>query len=496
MVDDDHLIAAADGPRTSGRVRRWVAVLLVVTLVLAGAQLVLAARDRATSARFAQLPGALPPVDADVGALWRVDEADLEVLPRASRSRAASWGCGPVGDGAASVVSLDPRTGAERWSTPLTDADTVLAQRGARSSVSSCLQVPEADDAEPLVACLVSDALLSFGIRGRLTVTRPPTTSRVVVVDAADGRVVADRTAPPAIAFAVLPGLVAVGLPGHDGHAEVTAQDLLTGEVLWHRSSPRPAVDPVGDVSGFEVVALDDLVAVVEVGSNMTLLAADGTVARERERYDRLSQDEAATRLEVLSGYLAFRPVTTIVQPGRADRRIPGRLVTRTVDDGSLPGIELIEGSRMQARDATTGDRLWQADRHTSGPVLVLRGLVYCTQRRQPRGARGVRRPDRVRRLVGERRHVRPAGPADDRRPRPAGRAHTGGRRGRGVARRVLARRRGAALARAAARRARRGVDAGARARRRRRRRSHGVRRAGQPMILTRSARAAEPVRG
>ncbi|MDQ0375106.1 outer membrane protein assembly factor BamB family protein [Cellulomonas humilata] len=384
VVDDDHLIAAADGPRTSGRVRRWVAVLLVVTLVLAGAQLVLAARDRATSARFAQLPGALPPVDADVGALWRVDEADLEVLTEGVEVEGGLLGVRTGGDGAASVVSLDPRTGAERWSTPLTDADTVLAQRGARSSVTSCLQVPEADDAEPLVACLVSDALLSFGIRGRLTVTRPPTTSRVVVVDAADGRVVADRTAPPAIAFAVLPGLVAVGLPGHDGHAEVTAQDLLSGEVLWHHSSPRPAVDPVGDVSGFEVVALDDLVAVVEVGSNVTLLAADGTVARERERYDRLSQDEAATRLEVLSGYLAFKPVTTIVQPGRADRRIPGRLVTRTVDDGSLPGIELIEGSRMQARDATTGDRLWQADRHTSGPVLVLRGLVYCTSGDSP----------------------------------------------------------------------------------------------------------------
>ena len=47
-------------------------------------------------------------------------------------------------DGAQSVVALDPRTGADRWSTPLTDADTVLAQRGARSSVSSCLPVPGA----------------------------------------------------------------------------------------------------------------------------------------------------------------------------------------------------------------------------------------------------------------------------------------------------------------------------------------------------------------
>ena len=48
VVDDDHLTAAAEAPRTTARVRRWVSVLLVVTLVLVGTQLALAARDRAT----------------------------------------------------------------------------------------------------------------------------------------------------------------------------------------------------------------------------------------------------------------------------------------------------------------------------------------------------------------------------------------------------------------------------------------------------------------
>ena len=38
----------------------------------------------------------------------------------------------------------------------------------------------------------------------------------------------------------------------------------------------------------------------------------------------------------------------------------------------------------MQARESTTGDRLWQTDRYTSGPVLVLRGLVYCTSGDRP----------------------------------------------------------------------------------------------------------------
>ncbi|WP_146847958.1 outer membrane protein assembly factor BamB family protein [Cellulomonas terrae] len=381
VVDDGHPAAAADEAQGPGRVRRWWVVLLVVALVLVGAQLALAARDRSSSTRFAQLPGALPPVEADVRVLWRVDGADTEVLTEGVEVDGDVVGVRTGPDGAQSVVALDLRTGDERWSAPLADPDTVLAQRGARASVTSCLPVPDAQpgSTEPRVACLVSDALLAIGIRGRLTVTRPPTTSRVVVVDAADGRVVADRTAPPAIAFAVLPGLVAVGVPGHDGHAEVAAQDLLTGEVLWQHSSPRPALDPVGDVSGFGVLALGDQVAVLEVGSHVTLLGADGTVTRERQRYDRLSRDEADTRLEVLSGYLAFRPVTTIVRPGESDVTIPGRLVHRAVDDGSLPGVELIEGSRMQARDGTTGDRLWQTDRHTSGPVLVVDGLVYCT---------------------------------------------------------------------------------------------------------------------
>ena len=143
VVDDGHLIAAADGPGLPGAPVVWVAVLLVVTLVLVGAQLVLAARDRAVSARFAQLPGALPPVEADVGALWRVDEADLEVLTEGvevdgARCRGAHRRRRGAGRGA-----LDPRTGADRWTTPLSDADPVLAQRGAPSSVTSCAPVPE-----------------------------------------------------------------------------------------------------------------------------------------------------------------------------------------------------------------------------------------------------------------------------------------------------------------------------------------------------------------
>jgi len=379
VVDDDHLLAAADGPRVPVRRRRWAEVLLVVVLALVCAQLAVTARDRSVSARLAQLPGVLHAVDPDVGELWRVDDADREVVTEGAEVGGVVVGVRTGRDGAQSVVALDVQTGQDRWSTPLTDADAVLAQRGGRSSTTSCAPVPGEQER---VACLVSDAVVGTRPRGSLTLTRPPSASRVVVIDIADGRVVADHPAPAALRFAVLPGLVVVAAPGRDGHAEVTAQDLLTGEVRWHHTSPPTEQDltgdAAGDVAGFGLLALDGLVAVVEA-SSVTLLDADGTVARERERFDRLTRDGAGTRLEVLSGYLAFRPVTSIVRPGRPDRHIPGRLVQRAVDDGSLPSVELVEGSRIQGRDALTGEGRWQADQDTIGPVLVLRGLVYCT---------------------------------------------------------------------------------------------------------------------
>ena len=132
VVDDDRLVAAADPPRTAGHGRRWGAVLLVVTLVLVGAQLLLAARDRAATARLAQLPGVLPPVEADVGVLWRVADADQAVLTEGAQIAGLLVGVRTGADGTQSAVALDPRTGADRWTVPLSGADPVLAQRGAR----------------------------------------------------------------------------------------------------------------------------------------------------------------------------------------------------------------------------------------------------------------------------------------------------------------------------------------------------------------------------
>src|SRR4051794_32952407 len=109
VVDDDHPAAAAapDEPQAPGRGRRWVAALLAVVLALVAAQLFVAARDRATSARLAQLPGVVLPVEPDVRALWRVDDADREVLSDGTEVEGNVVGVRTGPDGAESVVALD-----------------------------------------------------------------------------------------------------------------------------------------------------------------------------------------------------------------------------------------------------------------------------------------------------------------------------------------------------------------------------------------------------
>ncbi len=377
--------AAAVPPAPSRRPRtRALVVLLVAALALVGTQLVLGARDRAADARVAQLPGVLPLVGPDLRERWRVEAADVELLTQGAEVAGHLVGVRTRPDGAQSVVGLDPSTGALAWSTALTGPDPVLAVRGARASPTACRPVPAAASQ---VACLVSDVVLGIGVQGRLTLTRPPAESRVVLVDAGSGRVLADHGAPSALTFVVVGGLAVVARPGPDGHAEVAAQDLRTGTVVWRHRSPRPAVDPAGDVSGFALLSLGDDVGVVESAAQITLLSsADGDVTRERTRFDRLSRDEAGTRVELLTGYGSRRLVTTILRADEPEVAVPGRLVHRSVDDGSLVGVELTEGSQMQARDASTGEVLWEADRHTSGPVLVLRGRVYCTSGDSPGG--------------------------------------------------------------------------------------------------------------
>ena len=383
LLDD---VRAPDAPasRPDPAVRRrrrrllWPAVVVLV-LALVGTQVVFLTRDRAAIARIHALPGVALGVDADVSELWRVDERDVEFLDRSVTAAGLLIGVRTALDGSQRIEARAARTGASRWSAPLRGPDPVLAVRGGSSTRSACQRVPSAAGDDQLIACLGSDAVVSIGNAGRTTFVRLPERSHVVVLDATDGHVVADQPAPRAVEFTTLPGLVVLGMPGDDGHAELTAQDLRTGAPAWEYTSPAPGIAAASDLAGFRLFRLGELVGVQEVRRQVTLLSAAGEVVRERTRV----LDGAPTlvgddRLELLTGFAAATPTTTIVRPGQPDREIPGYLLARSVDDGSLGDVEITYGSIVQAWDARTGERLWVADGPVGGPAVVLGGTVYC----------------------------------------------------------------------------------------------------------------------
>lgn len=375
---DEPSSRAADGAR-SRRLRMLWPVAAAVALALVGTQAVIAARDRSATGRIQALPGVVRGIGPDVSPLWQVDERDADYLDRSVTVDGTVIGVRTAPDGSQRIEARDVSTGSGRWSAPLRGPDPELALRGGAASRSLCQSVPTAPgDHAALVACLGSDAAVSVGRSGRTTYVRAPVRSHVVVIDTADGHVVADQPAPAAIAFTTLPGLVVLGTPADDGHAALTAQDPLTGARAWRFVSPAPDIAPAGDVAGFRLFRLGDEIGLQEANRQVTLLSAAGGVARARTRVlDGTPVVVGSDRLELLSGFAEARPLTTIVRPGRPDAYVPGYLLARSVDDGSLGNVEITYGSLVQAWDSSSGKLLWQADGPVAGPAVVLRGLVF-----------------------------------------------------------------------------------------------------------------------
>ena len=64
-----------------------------------------------------------------MGVLWQIDDADREVLTEGAVVDGLLVGVRTARDGAQSVVALDPRTAADRWTTP-------LSERGSRAGAA------------------------------------------------------------------------------------------------------------------------------------------------------------------------------------------------------------------------------------------------------------------------------------------------------------------------------------------------------------------------
>lgn len=359
-------VRTPDGPRprvptpvaeVRRRRRRWWwlgAVAAVAVVALVGSQSVLDARQRAELARFASVPGVVAPVGPGVRVAWRVPDALGGLVTDGLVADGAFVGLGVADDGSQSLVAVDERTGDVRWSTSASGPDPTSALADGDRGRGRCALA-----AGDRLVCLVGGGA-----------------ARVVVVDARDGRVVADHPAPPATSMALLAGLAVLGAPG----SGVTAQDLLTGAVRWRYALPGAGADlsQAAFTSSVEVFAAGDRVGVSEPGWSVALLDASGHVARTPVPAVVSHRFDAATGvLAMVSTAGAGRTRSTIVRAGHDDLDLPGSYLGLAVDDGSVPDLLLTSDVSLRGWDARTGALRWTSDEVATGPALVVRGRAY-----------------------------------------------------------------------------------------------------------------------
>ena len=380
-LDEAGLPAVAAQPPARRRgVWRWlVGATVLAAAGLAATQAVLDARERAAAQRLAETPGVVRSVGADVGVLWRPDPAATAVIGQGIDVDGAVLGLEVAADGSQSFVSLDHRTGQERFRTPLLGPDAERARSLDRTAAGSCVAVPVDEGSPSQVACLVSDGFVQYGDEGVET-RKPATTTRVVVLDTGDGHIVAATPAPGATTLAALPGLAVVAVPGRDAQTQVTGRDLVTGEVRWTFSAPLPGPDRRAFADEVRLFAVDGLVGVTIPGWTATVLSSTGEVLRASRPGDADHVlDPVAGRLVLLSITGSGALLSTLVERGRADVDLPGEVLPFTVDDGTVPGLVLTSSGNVRGWDAATGESRWKSDVVASGNALVLHGRVHVS---------------------------------------------------------------------------------------------------------------------
>lgn len=375
--DLDGDVPRTDAPRRADRRWWWLAVPVVVVVALVLAQVVTDARERTGLADLAQLPFVVDPVDGPVEPAWEVPQG--VVLATAARSGAVLVAPRTTDDHAVVLEGLDVATGAGLWSTEVVAARPDLGE-DAWPDPAVCATMP---DDERQVACLVPDGVWAYDEdQGALATA---TTTRLLVVDAAEGTVRADREVPTWAQWLtpVGPDVLLVG--AQDGELRAVRQDPRGGDTRWSvtHASPDGAMPlrilPVATL-------LDDETVAVDVGGGVAFLSAvDGadagwTVPFAGEE-DEVQVLLATTTMSTALGaaLVSTGAGTTVAAPGRAVT-LEGLLPQLLVDDGSVPGLVLTSTPRLTAWDAGAGARRWEAGEIADAlDVTVLDGRVHVS---------------------------------------------------------------------------------------------------------------------
>ncbi|KQR08244.1 PQQ-binding-like beta-propeller repeat protein [Cellulomonas sp. Leaf334] len=384
---DDDVTEQPEVPARNRKGLWWIAAGAgLVALSLVGTQLVVDAREDAAAARLASVPGVFPPLGDELEVLRTMSDADANTLwsvVEIGEGRTAALLVAP--DGSQSFTATEQRTGETLWSTPLVGPDARRAASPENGYGGGCQGDAERGGRATVAVCLASDGFVRYDNDG--TEERfPATTSRVVVLDIRDGRVIVEWAVEDGSQLAVVDDLVVVGTRDPQRGVMVVAHDVRTGDEQWRYQEPADA-DPheTPEEQYWGLFAAGAAIALYD-DDGLVLLSSTGE--RVRDDLREVSRD-ASFGTDPITGTFSITSyggtggqTTTLLAPDAdpaGDVVLRGEPVHVSVDDGSLPGVVLTYLSHAYAWDRRTGEQLWEAKVQPNYGALVIRGRVYLT---------------------------------------------------------------------------------------------------------------------
>lgn len=363
-----------DAHRPPSRWRRWWPALPVAVVVaLVAAQGLADARERTRIAALTTVPGVVEPLDGAAEVAWEVD---------ATTSLSTAVRAGPVVvtptvavDHRVTLEGRDTATGAARWTVEAVAARPAWGEE-AWSEPPACAAVP---DRPGQVVCVVGDGGERLVDGGWTPV--PATSTRLLLLDAADGAVLVEREVPPPVSSVTVVGADVVLAGQADGTLRVRSQGLLDGAARWSTTVPLrdDALLPTG---GAAVTLLDPRTLAVDLGSAVTLVSTDGEVLRtvEAAPLDGLTGQVVETTVvtsTTLGAVAVGNRGGTVVGTAAGVVDLEGSPLPVVVDDGSVPGLVLTRTPALQAWDAGDGSPRWDARIVDAQDATVLGGRVH-----------------------------------------------------------------------------------------------------------------------
>jgi len=368
--DGDGDAGVSDGPQPGrpGRARRaWV--FGAVALIGVAAAVARPAAGEPAPGALAGVRGALTAVDGPVAELWRTD---LRVTSALRDVSGLLVGAVEAPDRSEQLVALHPGTGETAWSTPL------RGPGGPRRNGAECALPDVRSGHDPVAACVVTDAEEAVDLRSSPG-DDGGASARLVLVRTTDGRVLRDEPTDPSATVAALGPDVVTSRVGADGRVTVDRSDPVTGEIRWTFTGAEPLRATAYGREAW-IGVFGDLVLVG--GDTGWVLSADGGLVHQWDAgpwgpawFDIVGD---GLLLEAAAG-----DATEVVDlhAGRT-YGVDGRPVGTVLDDGSVPGLVLVQApGDLLAGYTDRGDRRWTAPDAGIGAsgLLILDGRVIRT---------------------------------------------------------------------------------------------------------------------